>query len=133
MYQPNYSGWGRREALEGRLERYFHIKPKRDEPVKYRLDYEKIWENILDATNHANRKNEFYGAIVGFDDTPRRGKNVFEIQDDQVYLRTFSDVENNIDLFTKRYTKSEVTGYEYDTSVKVLTSDKNMQLEKKTL
>lgn len=75
MYQPNYSGWGRREALEGRLERYFHIKPKRDEPVKYRLDYEKIWENILEATNHANRKNEFYGAIVGFDDTPRRGKN----------------------------------------------------------
>lgn len=63
--------------------------------------------------------------------TVERWKNVFEIQDDQVYLRTFSDVENIIDLFTERYTKSEVTGYEYDTSVKVLTSD--VQLEKKTL
>lgn len=33
-------------------------------------------------------------------------------------LRNFSDVENIIDLFTERYTKSEVTGQEYDTSVK---------------
>lgn len=50
--------------------------------------------------------------------TVERWKNVFEIQDAQVYLRTFSDVENIIDLFTERYTKSEVTGQEYDTSVK---------------
>lgn len=42
----------------------------------------------------------------------------FEIQGTQVHLRTFSDVENIIDLFTERYTKSEVTGQEYDTSVK---------------
>ena len=33
-------------------------------------------------------------------------------------MRNFSDVENMIDLFTERYTKSEVTGEEYDTSVK---------------
>ncbi len=50
--------------------------------------------------------------------TVERWKNVFEIQDAQVHLRTFSDVENIIDLFTERYTKSEVTGQEYDTSVK---------------
>ena len=42
----------------------------------------------------------------------------FKLSDAQVYLRTFSDVENIIDLFTERYTKSEVTGQEYDTSVK---------------
>ena len=47
-----------------------------------------------------------------------RWKNVFEIQGTQVHLRTFTDVENIIDLFTERYTKSEVTGQEYDTSVK---------------
>ena len=50
--------------------------------------------------------------------TVDRLKNVFEIQQNQVRLRNFSDVENIIDLFTERYTKSEVTGQEYDTSVK---------------
>lgn len=50
--------------------------------------------------------------------TVDRWKNVFEIQQNQVRLRNFSDVENIIDLFTERYTKSEVTGQEYDTSVK---------------
>lgn len=50
--------------------------------------------------------------------TVERWKNVFEIQGTQVHLRTFADVENIIDLFTERYTKSEVTGQEYDTSVK---------------
>ena len=47
--------------------------------------------------------------------TVERWKNVFEIQGRQVYLRNFSDVEHIIDLFTERYTKSEVTGQEYDT------------------
>ena len=37
---------------------------------------------------------------------------------DQIYLRTFKDVENLIDLFVERYTRSDVTGQEYDTSVK---------------
>lgn len=50
--------------------------------------------------------------------TVERWKNVFEIQGRQVYLRNFSDVEHSIDLFAERYTKSEVTGQEYDTSVK---------------
>lgn len=50
--------------------------------------------------------------------TVERWKNVFEIQGGQVHLRTYSDVENIIDLFTERYTKSEVTGQEYDTAVK---------------
>lgn len=50
--------------------------------------------------------------------TVERWKNVFEIQDDQICLRRFSDVEQMIDLFTERYTRSDVTGQEYDTSVK---------------
>ncbi len=50
--------------------------------------------------------------------TVERWRNVFEIQNDQVFLRNFSDVEHIIDLFTERYTKSEVTGQEYDTAVK---------------
>lgn len=47
-----------------------------------------------------------------------RWKGVFEIQDNQVKLRNYTDVENLIDLFTERYTKSEITEQEYDTEVK---------------
>ena len=47
-----------------------------------------------------------------------RWKDVFDIQEDQVNLRNYTDVENIIDLFTERYTISEVTGQEYDTEVK---------------
>lgn len=50
--------------------------------------------------------------------TVARWKNVFDIQGDQIYLRTYTDVEKVIDLFTERYTKSEITGQEYDTTVK---------------
>lgn len=50
--------------------------------------------------------------------TVERWKGVFEIQEEQVNLRNFTDVESIIDLFTERYTKSEVTGQEYDTEVK---------------
>lgn len=51
-------------------------------------------------------------------ETVERWKNVFEIQGTEIYLRNYSDVENIIDLFIERYTKSEVTGQEYDTTVK---------------
>lgn len=50
--------------------------------------------------------------------TVERWKNVFEIHDSQIFLRNYNDVEQLIDLFTERYTKSEVTNQEYDTSVK---------------
>lgn len=50
--------------------------------------------------------------------TVERWKGVFDIQEEQVNLRNFTDVESLIDLFTERYTKSEVTGQEYDTEVK---------------
>lgn len=47
-----------------------------------------------------------------------RWRDVFEIREEQIHLRTFKDVENLIDLFVERYTRSDVTGQEYDTSVK---------------
>lgn len=50
--------------------------------------------------------------------TVNRWKNVFEIKNGLIQLRNYTDVENMIDLFTERYTKSEVTGQEYDTTVK---------------
>ena len=50
--------------------------------------------------------------------TVERWKNVFDVEEGQVRLKTYADVERLIDLFTERYTKSEVTGQEYDTEVK---------------
>ena len=50
--------------------------------------------------------------------TVDRWKDVFEMQGDQIHIRNFTDVENIIDLFIERYTKSEVTGQEYGTEVK---------------
>ena len=47
-----------------------------------------------------------------------RWRNVFEIRENQIYLRNYKDVENLIDFLTERYTRSDVTGQEYDTSVK---------------
>ena len=50
--------------------------------------------------------------------TVDRWKNIFDEREDQIYLRNFTDVENIIDLFTERYTRSDVKGQEYDTEVK---------------
>ena len=48
-----------------------------------------------------------------------RGK--FEISENGITLRTFADVENLIDLFTERYTKSLIIDdQEYDTDVKTV-------------
>lgn len=49
-----------------------------------------------------------------------RWQGKFNINHDlnQIVLRTYVDVENLIDLFDERYTRSEVTDTEYDTDVK---------------
>lgn len=48
-----------------------------------------------------------------------RWRNKFQINDEnEIVLNTFPDVENIIDLFDERYTRSDVTDTEYDTDVK---------------
>ena len=47
-----------------------------------------------------------------------RGK--FVTEDNKIILNTYAHVENLIDLFDERYTRSDVTGEEYDTEVKSL-------------
>lgn len=51
--------------------------------------------------------------------TVERWKHIFEIQEDQLHLRNYGDIDNLIDLFTERFTRSDVTNQEYDTEVKV--------------
>lgn len=50
--------------------------------------------------------------------TVERWKDVFEIINGQIHIRNSDDVEQIIDLFTERFTRSDVTDQEYDTSVK---------------
>ena len=47
-----------------------------------------------------------------------RWKDVFKINEGKIVINTYKDVENLIDLFDERFTRSEVTGDEFDTDVK---------------
>lgn len=49
-----------------------------------------------------------------------RGKFNFHQDTKQIVLNTYNEVENLIDLFDERYTRSDVTNTEYDTEVKII-------------
>lgn len=74
LYEPVASGWGKRVAIEVRLKKYLHYEPKSKNPVKYLLDYEKYWLNVLKKAYKYKNNDVFLGGLVNFDDTPRRGK-----------------------------------------------------------
>ena len=54
--------------------------------------------------------------------TVERWKDKFHIDEtkNQIVLETYSEVENLIDLFDERFTRSEITNTEYDTDVKTV-------------
>lgn len=91
-YEPRYSAWGKREAVDVRLDKYLHIKKKQK---GYRYDYEQVWKKIIKNAKCNKNKNIMFGATVGFDDTPRRGEkarilinasaNLFEKYFSQLY------------------------------------------------
>lgn len=43
-------------------------------PVKKCIDYEKMWQHIIN-TDYSAYRNVYVGGFVGYDDTPRRGNN----------------------------------------------------------
>jgi len=51
-----------------------------------------------------------------------RWRNVFSFNNGKIELKSFKDVENIIDLYDERFTKSPITGVEYDTDVKKATT-----------
>ena len=70
LYEPNASGWGKRIAIEVRLKKLFRFPEKKSKTI--RLDYDRYWKKLL--KNAKRIKREFFlGALVSFDDTPRRG------------------------------------------------------------
>ena len=71
-YEPAYSGFG-----DGWKVWAFKILDtlgivKKIGPIKY--SYDVAWHNILKNAKKRNKKNEWHGAFVSYDDTPRRGK-----------------------------------------------------------
>ena len=82
-YQPHYSSWYKlpfaKRAYNGILRR-LKIKNRKKTEQQERLEekiyfysFRKIWKNILKNAKRNNRKDIYFGAFVGYDDTPRRG------------------------------------------------------------
>lgn len=68
-YEP-LSVNNRKEVFVSRLQ---NIK-NRYIPSLRIYNYDKVWKKILSDAKKNKDNNQFYGAFVGFDDTPRRGK-----------------------------------------------------------
>ena len=67
-YEPLFSGWG---SLGDRIKRFLFRK-KVQTNIK-RFSYEKVWKNIITSARKCKDPNMYYGAFVGYDDSPRRG------------------------------------------------------------
>lgn len=78
-YEPEKNAWGQRRAIEKRVTKFRGIKCHRDEPVKYRYSYEKVWKRII-KNARKNVGREILGSFVRYDDTPRRGKDAMIIE-----------------------------------------------------
>lgn len=75
IYQPTFSAWGKREAIDIRFRKYLKMNLNYIDGVKYRYDYDKVWHDIIRYAKKHKEKTLYYGSVVNFDDTPRRGKN----------------------------------------------------------
>lgn len=71
-------------------------------------------------------KEQLYSKV----NTLPRWQGKFRVNQDtkQIVLNNYGEVENLIDLFDERYTRSDVTDTEYDTEVKTI-AEPNVQIE----
>ena len=67
-YEPLYSGWG---SLIDRAKRFI-FKNHEQKSIKL-FDYEKTWKKIIKNAEKCRDDKTYYGAFVGYDDSPRRG------------------------------------------------------------
>lgn len=78
LYQPEFSAWGKRRAIETRLTKYFGINFKTSLPVRYMYDYSRVWTRILKEESK-HKKGVIPGCFVSYDDTPRRGEKAMVV------------------------------------------------------
>lgn len=77
LYQPSAASWGRIPyRIKNKLFKMFHISSG----LKV-FNYEKIWKNLIQQARGIKDPNLYYGAFVGYDDTPRRGSIGTIVQD----------------------------------------------------
>ena len=74
-YQPHWSGWYSLTLIQriiNKLYKILKIQPKSKMKV---FDYDDVWNKILRYAECHDEKELFHGAFVGYDDSPRRGKD----------------------------------------------------------
>lgn len=71
-YEPQNSGWGAGWKLWTFKALSMLGLAGKNGPLKY--DYDKVWNTIIKNAKARSMKNEWHGAFVKYDDTPRRGK-----------------------------------------------------------
>lgn len=129
----------------GLMERHYkfegYIRMRAEEVVK-KISEVGIIENIEKMREYIQRPQKKYAnkmmrisrynvlkeppeeLIEKLEQSPR-WKGVFKIKGDKIKLDTYKDVENIIDLFDERYTKSLITNDEFDTDVKKIVEIQN--------
>lgn len=68
FYEPLYSGWG---SYWNRFKRLIFRNKVQDRIQLF--DYEKTWKKIISNAKSCRDNKAYYGAFVGYDDSPRRG------------------------------------------------------------
>lgn len=71
-YEPQNSGWGAGWKLWSFKALSLLGLAGENGPLKY--SYDDIWHKIIKNAQKRTKKNEWHGAFVTYDDTPRRGK-----------------------------------------------------------
>lgn len=72
----------------------------------WKYDYDKVWNTILKRAENEKDSNRYYGAIVRFDDTPRRGKAARIILNDSP--QKFSNYYNQLIKICKKQNKEYI-------------------------
>lgn len=71
IYQPTYSGWGIRNQIDKRINKYFKVNRKRTKPIIF--NYDDVWKKVLHTTKREIGAQVIPSGFVAYDDTPRRG------------------------------------------------------------
>lgn len=72
-YEPHDSSWWGPDSFSLRIKRRVcRVVGKEYRQFKY--CYDSIWKNIINNAKKTDNSHVFFGAFVGYDDTPRRGR-----------------------------------------------------------
>lgn len=73
FYEPEWAGWKNVSTLKRKYERALELLHIKTGLMIY--DYDSVWNRLLKNARKESSQKKLLGAFVGYDDTPRRGKN----------------------------------------------------------